>query len=187
MSDMTVQTFVNWFQENNQRLGHEDPEQAAEEIATAIDAIDERLGIELAAENDGSRELIFTAFSEESLFGLVKEIVSKAGEFPGWSLVALKPPRGFQFNLSIGNSSLCANQLEFHVESAEHARLTIVVSRQMLTALNENDQAQELAWLIIETGIGEELTSKFDDIRFGVSNGHPQPIDSLIDTVIALP
>jgi hypothetical protein len=92
--EMTARQFAKWFTVNAARLARLDPERAAEKVAHHLGQVDRRLGVEVA-DSDGGRELIVSAAGDASLFALVDEICAEL-KAPGWTVHALKPPRGFE-------------------------------------------------------------------------------------------
>lgn len=108
---MKASEFSEWFGRNADRLRELSPDKAAEEVAAELGRHDARLGAEVADE-DGTRELIVTAFGEASLFGLVGALCRGAVR-PGWSVRSLKPARGFGFTLEIDGDEVDASNLRF--------------------------------------------------------------------------
>src|SRR5947209_3783752 len=94
---MTPKTFANWFNANAERLLASPPGAAADEIAEQISRVNPQLSVEIG--DDEPRELIVSAGGNPSLFGSVTSLCKMLGG-AGWDIVALKPPRGFEFELT---------------------------------------------------------------------------------------
>lgn len=160
------QVFRQWMVDHASELRRQPPEEAAEEIGDFVQSIDERLGVEVADEvegNEGPRELVVTAFSDQSAFGLVKSLVEALPELDGWTVTALKPPRGFDFQLDLDGTSIDASTLEFSPAGAERG-INLLLSGQSSEEVAALDD--ELAWLIVEAGIGEELCARLGEVSF---------------------
>ncbi len=182
-----IEDFAAWFVASSESLRKKPAEQIAEAVATGIGRVDPRLGIELSKDKN-TQELIITAYSEPSLFGTVHRIVQLIGTRPGWRLIALKPPRGFAFTISVGKHRVQATSLEFApiAEIAGGIRLLLLPST--FAELATGQDAEELGWLIVETGIGEELASRIHHVEFGNSYDvvDRRPIGRLADFVNGL-
>jgi hypothetical protein len=166
-----IQRFVLWAKGNLQNLLTQASAVAADEIGDAILIVDDRLGVEVANEaNGGVREVIFTAFSNPELFPLVRRLCVALSEIPGWQFVALKPPRGFDFALTIAGHRLHAKKLEFAPISDIPNGIQLIPESDVFEHLPNAKQAEELAWLIVETGVGEELTARLQHIEFANPN-----------------
>lgn len=167
--DENRQRFVEWFKASSARLLALAPEEAAEEIGSKLIEFDKRLGVEVGEEpaepNPPVRELIVTAFSDPDVFDDVRLIVQGVSKTPGWQVVALKPPRGFSFTVELGNRTVDARDLKY-VMLPNHGIGLVVPSEVMEFLRPEDRDTEELAWLIVEGGIGEELAAKLNHIEF---------------------
>src|SRR5579871_1032716 len=114
MDHDSINKFVTWARKTLPLLEGEPADQAAESAAAALANVDERLGVEVSEASAGeAHELIVTAYSDPTLFPRVRQLVAAVGQVPGWTIVALKPPRGFDFSISIGSHHLAAETLRF--------------------------------------------------------------------------
>ena len=179
--DEKVQKFKSWARKNMERLKTATASVAADQISEELLRINEQLGVEVSEEIEENREAIITAFSESSLFSLVKEIVDELSDVPGWRFVALKPPRGFAFTISVGIQKLYAKTLEFSPIRGVDGGIYLVPSREVLDTLLSGDDLEEIAWLIVETGIGEELGGRIQQLEFVGKEqaGKCRPIEEL--------
>ena len=174
-------SFAEWFRAQAARL--RDSPDAAAEVANAIEAVDSRLGVEVsrADREDEDRELIITGYSEPAVFGAIGEIVDLLGEVPAWSVVALKPPRGFGFNIRIGSTTLGAADLRFRWFKGVDLGLVLIPPTDVLRDLPPPEESEEIGWLIVETGIGERAAALVDHVEFGEDDSTSRPISELGD------
>jgi hypothetical protein len=164
--DRRVQTFVSWVHDNAARLRAQPARAVADELGDAALQVHGQLGVEVADEDDGAREVIVTAFSDPSLFPLVRRIVDLLSDVSGWSFVCLKQPRGFAFTLEVGECQLDAEMLGFAPLSEIPGGIRLIAREEVLAALPPSEEAEELAWLIVETGVGEELAGQVQHVEF---------------------
>ena len=136
-------------------------------ICDAILAVDSQLGVEIANEEEGGiREAIITAFSAAELFPLVHQIVAQLSDIPGWRIVVLKPPRGFEFTLTVDGREVEASKLEFAPIRGIDRGIQLIAGPQLLSCLPTGQEREEFGWLIVETGVGEELAGRLRHIEF---------------------
>lgn len=167
MSSATkVEDAVEWFRSNATRLNSKPAQLIADEFGDVLLAIDEQLGLEVSKEfsSEGEREIILTTFSEPRLFSLVRRLVELLNETPGWCFVPLKPPRGFDFKLMLAESYINAADLSYAGIPDIEGGVQLLLSPGTLNELPAD--SQEMAWLVVETGIGEELTAKLAHVEF---------------------
>lgn len=161
--DREIRVLVRWAKQNLDRLLTADCEDAAAEICDELLLVDRQLGIEVIEDTSAPREAIITAFSDDRLFGVVRQITDSLADIPDWRFIPLKPPRGFDFELSMGDQTLEATALEFSpIPDLRRAIQLMVPNSIDVEPANE----EEFAWLIVESGIGEELTSYIEHIEF---------------------
>jgi hypothetical protein len=165
-----MRRFVSWASANISRLEKKSDDEAAEDLYTALSDVDERLGVEVSTADDTQeREVIITAFSVQSLFPLVKRLVDLFPSIPGWKIIALKPPRGFEFKLTVGEHELNAEELEFQPMPDINGSVQLLVPSKLFEMLPAGEERVEFAWLILESGIGEELCSNIEELDFAVA------------------
>jgi hypothetical protein len=94
-----IQEFWRWFTEHRAEFDVlKDTENPFWDIALAqLKRLDERLWFELSNMDRDEREFIITAEGHFEAFELVDTIVANAPRIPNWEVIALKPPRGFDF------------------------------------------------------------------------------------------
>jgi hypothetical protein len=179
-----INEFVEWFRTESNRLNSLSPKDAANEIGDRLLIADERLGVEIGSDDAAPREIILTAFSDSSAFSLVRDIVEKLGPLPGWNVIALKPPRGFDFSLAVAGQEIDAARLSFKELSGARAAFELISPGSCPTG----EGAEEAAWLIVETGIGEELAACISHLEFGCESGpgKRRPINELARHVLRI-
>jgi hypothetical protein len=164
--DESIARFAAWFREDEGRLRRRSSSSIAAEVGEELLLIDDQLGIEVADDGQSSREMIVTSFSEPRLFSTVRKIVESLQDLRGWKFVALKPPRGFSFAISVGEQTLHAEDLEFSVIRDIPMGIRLTAPPGVADLLSEGDEADELAWLTVETGIGEELAGLLEHVEY---------------------
>lgn len=175
--------FEAWARANLGRLHRMPASEAAEELGGALLRIDEQLGVEVEEGGSANREVIVTAFSDRTRFELVRRIVAGLGEHRGWTFVALKPARGFAFTLTLGNSPVSASRLQFEPIEDISGGVRILVESSIF--LPPESAATEWGWLIVETGLGEELAARIPHIEVAASRpgAGARPLTALADFV----
>lgn len=167
MSTSTPGQLAAWFLGAAPRLRKQSDAEIADELGDAVLAIDGRLGVEVSKGASGAKiEVIFTAFSDPDVFPIVQSIVDTLPILPGWEFIRLKPPRGFAFTLSLGEHQFSAASLKFRPHRSISRGIQLLVSEESFDELPIEDAAEELAWLIVETGVGEELCARVQHIEF---------------------
>jgi hypothetical protein len=176
-----VETFVSWLREESVRLRNAPVEDAAEGIAERLEQIDSRLGIELAKEPEsGEMDLIVTAYSNEALFAIVRDLTSRLVPLPGWRVTALKPARGFDFDISFGKHTVRASELRWRELADVPHGFALIAPQQSSIDIPSGSDGEELAWLVVETGLGEELASRIEHLEFSrTGQARSLPIESL--------
>jgi hypothetical protein len=186
MMDAQVQRFVSWASANIGRLRKKRAEDAADAICEQILKVDGGLGVEVSQPcGKEERELIITAFSDPALFPLVPEIVDRMPPAPGWRFIPLKPPRGFDFTNTVGHHKLQASALEFSPIPEIKGGVQLLVPEALMADLPPENDREEMAWLIVEGGIGEVLASLLAHIEFAAAEGisDKRPISELASFV----
>ena len=173
MSD--VKSFGEWFRSQCVRL-HALPSGAvAEEVANCLSTIDDRLGVEVErGMGSGEREIVLTAFSNPDAFPVVRRLAEEVGSVAGWKVVALKQPRGFAFSIGLAGQKVKAETLRYRAVAGIAQGYELIAPGLAVGG----DGAEEAAWLIVETGVGEELAGHvqhlgFRDDRAQCSDSHP--------------
>jgi hypothetical protein len=179
--------FWQWFAERAARLRRTDEREAAEEIEERLAELDSRLGIEISAD-DNVRELTITAGGDRDVFVLAKRVASIAPTVVGWSVRALKPPMGFDFEIEVGGRRLDAKRLFFDAVSVSDLQEENGICVYVPSAVANREEITDVVTLILETGLGEELASaiSFLDIKpLSDKNEHSAPLADLVDYVRA--
>jgi hypothetical protein len=182
-----VRDFASWVTANLARYRNKPSDEVAEAIGDAILKVDQRLGVEVANQDeDKTTEVIITSYSDASLFSLVHQMVGLLPDVPGWNFGALKPPRGFKFTISINKHKLNVDGIEFSTIPDIVGGVQLLIPQALVENLPLGQDTEELAWLIVETGIGEELSSKLQHVEFSSSENvkDKKPITELQNFVM---
>lgn len=184
---MTASELWGWFRENAARLHGLDGEELVGEVYPRVQAIDERIGVEVSTEADdaGLRELILTAYAARDAIPLVLAVVAEAPRVPGWTIIGLRPPMGFGFSMRDDRGGFDGQDLRFEpYPKADGVRLKLLLpaSIDRIPA----GQREQLAWQIINIGLGEHLASRIDALELAQgSAGEGRPIEELAAWVAA--
>lgn len=153
---MDFSEFVTWFQSNAAQLRQKDPETASAEIHEELQKLDESLGAEVGDETEETRELIITASGNAELFDEVEALAKKLAA-EGWTIVPLKPARGFDFTVRTEDSAVDARTLYF--EALESPEMPGVLGLRLFAKADQAAALGDTAWWILETGIGERASA----------------------------
>lgn len=163
---VAIRQFAEWFRSHSDVLSRMSSDDVASEVAERLAAMDERLGVEVERPRGcEKRRIILTAFSDRSAFSLVRAIADEVGQNAEWNILALKPPRGFEFFITLGGQRLRADALRFRPLPEIENGFEFLVPDITVSG----DGAEEAAWLIAETGVGEELAGGISHLEFGNS------------------
>jgi len=98
-AERRVENFWRWFEDRRSDFDAlEDTGQPFwDEALKQLHRVHKNLRFEVSVAEAGIREFIFTAEGEVEAFPVADALVAQAPEIPGWTFVALKQPRGFDF------------------------------------------------------------------------------------------
>jgi len=163
-----------WFDGRRDELERMSPSAAAEAIGAEIAKLDERLAVEVA-DVEGRRRVIISANREAALFERVRELVASAPDLPAWDFVALRPGQGFEFEFQAGRR-IDARALSFVARKTDEG----VVIR-LLVPNPEHQGWADIAWQIIEAGIGEQAAASLAGLEVGKRepDDHARPLEAL--------
>lgn len=150
--------FWRWFAQAEPRLRAAHPREVTGEIEDRVRLFDPRIGVELG--DADVRELIFTVYVQVEAFDLVKALVAAAPAFPAWRMIALKPPRGFDFAIDVNGQQVDAAAITFEALDAPAMPGAIGIRCFVDDALWSDDNSKGILRLIIATGIGEEAAPR---------------------------
>ena len=179
---MTSTEFWRWMKDASAELLEADGQAVADEIEERLSEIDKRLGVEVSGPAE-RRELIITAWSDPSAFAAVRGLVAAAPPLPGWQIIALKPPRGFEFGIDLDGLKVDANELQFEPLAAAEDPKLLGVRIYVPSAGDDDDERLGRALpLILETGIGEEAAAQIDHSEYVAGPGDERalPIGELL-------
>lgn len=179
---MTNAEFWKWFAKEEPRLRRLAPEEAVPIIEESLQRVDPRLGVELGTNTEEVQEMMVTAGGEKDAFSIVRSLTEIAPAFPAWLVVPLKPPRGFRFSLDAGGREVKASLLVFDPleSSADADALGILV--YVDPDLAKSADAQDIVWLILETGVGEYAAAQIAHLEVASreeATGRELPIEKL--------
>jgi hypothetical protein len=163
---MTAAEFWSWFASEEAQLRAAGGQVVADRVEARLREVDPRIGIEVGEPAD-ERELIFTSWSHAEVFPAVRALMSSAPQaLAGWKLIALKPPRGFEFTIDVEGLQVDARRLWFDALSSPEAPGALGIRVYVGVGVARTDQrwAQALG-LIVETGIGEDAAAQIDYIE----------------------
>lgn len=158
-----IRNFWEWFRNHEADFGNlKSTQQDFWDIALGeLKRIDRGLWFELSAHDEKPRELIIFAEGNVELFPLIDNLVAEAPILPEWKFIALKPPRGFEFQMKFEDIPLNPAQMYFQPilddSNPNFLRLEIAVSN-----FDAADESRLLTGLIIilETGLGERCVAE---------------------------
>jgi hypothetical protein len=109
-----ISEFWKWFERNEAELRcvSSDDDPICDEALFAIQRIDRRLYFEIGM-NGTPSEFIVTASGRKSNFPLVEDVVAAAPSVAGWKFFALKPPMGFDFEITYEGTSFDPKEMWF--------------------------------------------------------------------------
>ena len=137
-------------------------EAASEELERGVAAIDERLGVEVSDEG-GIRRVIVTACGDHEAFDAARSVVAAAPSIPGWEFVALRPAKGFDFEVEAGDMVFDAKELSFQALTSEEAPTQLAI--RLLVPNPWLEEWAEMGLRILETGLGEEAAARIGYIE----------------------
>lgn len=160
-----ARAFWDWFSENEAALRGLSGAQVAEAIYAELTEVDQRLGVEVQGAKAPRREVIFTAYGDAEAFPAVESLVEAAPAIAGWSFVALKPARGFDFSVDAGEIVIDAAKLIFDPLRSPQAPNALAIRFFVASELAESGGIEEVLWLILETGLGERAAAEITHIE----------------------
>jgi hypothetical protein len=158
-----VDRFWTWFETNRNDLARAGPDDLAERLQSELSHVDERLGVEVARDVKGI-EVIVSANGNREAFPLVRSLLESAENDEKWTFIGLKPPRGFEFKLDVEGTCVEADKLSFDPLELVKKPKALGIRLFGLDVEGEHHELNDLARLIVETGIGEELAAHIDYI-----------------------
>lgn len=180
---MDTTAFIQWFKQNAEALKQKDAESATNEILVEVQKVDERIAAEVG--DDGElRELVLSAQGDSELFEPLEELSKKLGPAEGWVIHPLKPPRGFEFKLDANGQLVDGRVLYF--EPLESPSMPGILGLRVFAPEPMVAPLTELAWWVIETGIGEKSTALIEHLEVAAmpeDKGDLMPIRALANFV----
>ncbi len=152
--------FWKWFGDEERHLRQLDAQELVDVLCSRLSWLKPDLSIEVSIpkEPEHEVEVIVSVAGNRARFADVRELVGQAPTLSDWRFLALKPARGFDFTADIGGCQVKANELFFDPLSAGDS-ISLGVQLYAPTGLAQHPANEEIAWTILETGIGEEACS----------------------------
>ncbi len=122
------------------------------------------IGVEVSCDSQ-SREIIFTACGDKDKFNDIRRLVSRAPQLPDWTFTALKPRRGFKFSLSIDHVTVYPSHLRFVSLQSSSSPNQIGIRVFAPACISGRNDGDDIIWMIVEIGIGEEAASEVSYIE----------------------
>lgn len=174
---MTPRQFAEWFSNESARLQRRSAQEALDEIHERLSQVHPALAVEVSDECD---ELVVSADGDAALFPIVDQVCEAIR--PGsWRVRALKPARGFEFRITVGDGrELDVSRITF--EPLESARrpgelgLRLYAPAELVSALSE------VTSRIVQIGVGEREAATIRHLEAaaeGTSRDEFIPIEQL--------
>jgi hypothetical protein len=180
-----LEEFWQWFDAQASSLVSKDEQAIADELQGALSTLDEAISVEVASVTSGEhkvKEVIISASGDRSVAQMVKALVAACPKYSDWHFVALKPQRGFDFEVNVEGQRVVASKLFFDpmVSSRRPELLGVLVYCPDDVSRAKN--ASDLMRLVLETGIGEEAASEIATVEVESDSKRPSgalPINEL--------
>jgi hypothetical protein len=157
-----IVAFWQWFQTNRDKLDSlADPsDRLWDTTLEKLKAIEKRLWFEMSNPEITPREFVLTAEGKAELFPLVDEIVKSAPEISGWTFVGLKPPMGFDFEITYEGIEIDPKSLSFLPLEDDGNRAAISL-RIGVRDYNHDDERpiSNAVLVILDTALGERAAA----------------------------
>lgn len=154
--------FWSWFHAHHAEVaalaGGDDPRWDA--VLARLQSVDPALRFEFSDPQDGVRDLVLTVEGNASKFALVDAMAAAAPSVPGWRIVALKPPMGFDFVTTYEGDRFDPRSMWF-LPMTSASRPTALGLRVGLPGLAATTQrrAENAVWIILDTALGERAAA----------------------------
>jgi hypothetical protein len=125
-------------------------------LLAQLRSIDGKLCFEISAAHKATRELVITAQGDVDLFPLVEAIGAQAPPLPGWTVVALKQPMGFDFAMRYEGVKLDPAEIWFEplVDPDHPEVLGLRIAAPGFTEEQEPEFSNGLL-ILLDTALGE--------------------------------
>ena len=159
--------FWKWFSSNIVFAGG-DPDMIATMIREKLMTEIPTIAIEVSRYQNVN-EIIFSACGVTEHFDKIRKLIADAPKKSDFKFIALKPPRGFSFELAMGTHTLNAENLFFDPLIAKAAPTLLAIRMYIPRDILKAENVDGILRTIIETGIGEELASKISKVEIASS------------------
>ena len=147
--------FWRWFEDNSTRLFafESDQENVFDQLQGALGKVDKGLTFEFGPVEGGRRDFVLSADGIREVFPVVERLVEAAPGLPQWTIIAFRPPRSPDVELSLGRHTLAARDLWFAAH-ADGDRIGLTVFVPGLTEKNKRSLAHA-GFLLLDNALGE--------------------------------
>ena len=190
-----AERFWTWFARESGRFAAAPgfSEAVFDEITAEVQRYSKGVHVMLGGGPNGERELVITTEGDADYIDAVRDLVRVAPEIPGWTVIAFKPPQGFEFAIRIIDREINAATLRFR-RAPEHDTEDAL---GLVVFFPEFDPKQEeeftfAAFIILDAGLGELSTmtdigtvevAGLDSATTAVAS--TQPLSELPDAIAA--
>ena len=175
MAKSDINSFWEWFARNEAELNALDPDAVVERVQDEIQRIDDGVGVEVGARGQ-PKELVVTAYGQQELFPLVRQIVEGAPAL-AWTVRALKPPGGFDFQFRRGSLALDVSALPFEPLESDADPALFGVQVFVPTGQVPEEEWPDIVSLILASGLGEERFAAIDHVAYDdLANAPENPL-----------
>ena len=172
---MTDEPLWSWLIARQDELSVTRPAEVADAIAAELD---DDLAVEVR-DDLGERRVVISANRDAARFDHVRALVAAAPRLSRWRFIALRPAQGWDF--------------EFHTDRRIDARALAFAPRKtdaglavrLLVPNPEWAGWGDVAWQIVESGIGEEAAARIVNLEVGAraDDDHVMAIETLANYV----
>lgn len=156
-----IETFWNWFEQNNERLtmlndlDEKEQQQLLDALQQQLDIYCEGLSYEMSEPGPSGRTLTFSAEGDTDLFRQLVELVDEAPDLDWWEFVPFKQPKGTDLKVFFDKYKFETKQMYF-MPLENEVEPDIMGLKVALPDAKEDDEDQQVGvYVTIEAMIGE--------------------------------
>jgi hypothetical protein len=138
-------------------------EPVLDELLAALQAVDPELWFLLGGDAEGTLELVITAEGNDAAFPAVESVVAAAPTTPGWSVIAFKPPMGFEFEVKHEAARIDGKTAWFQPLSTEEGEFAVRIACDGYVEAKDDDFAYA-AEMLLDSGLGEFVAQEVHGI-----------------------
>ena len=160
--------FLHWLERHSERLLADSPSQNAEALFAWLGERGLPYSVEVAdpVEGELGREVVISAAGDSTQFDSVRRFVASIPPVHGWRIVALKPPRGFEFMSQAEGLNVDVAKLKFDpLASIVPGEITIKI--YVPESVRKHPERAVIVSSIIDHGLGEVCSARIGRILVG--------------------